>query len=226
MSSTNTVSRCAATTSCIPLSTGTPGWSYSELLAVVRKETVAAFWTRANTWFNGCGITVQKVLTDNGSCYRSHAFRDALGAIEHRRTRPYRPQTDGKVYQNTKTIDRCDPVGPLRAHRRDYCLRPDNFRGDIERIVTEYPRAHADLAIPGGNPRNHAGCPCGLATVALELPHLVRIIKRSANLTQIPKVGERRRLRDVDDPAHHQSHSFAVVRFQRSIESVEQLLEV
>lgn len=52
---------------------------YSEILADERKETAAAFWARANTWFKQCGITVQKVLTDNGSCYRSHTFRDALG---------------------------------------------------------------------------------------------------------------------------------------------------
>jgi transposase len=77
---------------------------YSELLADERKETAAAFWTRANTWFNQCGITVRKVLTDNGSCYRSHTFRDALGDIEHRRTRPYRPQTNGKVERFHRTL--------------------------------------------------------------------------------------------------------------------------
>jgi hypothetical protein len=43
-----------------------------------------------------CGITVRKMLTDNGSCYRSHAFADTLGDIEHRHTRPYRPQTNQK----------------------------------------------------------------------------------------------------------------------------------
>ena len=49
--------------------------AYSELLADERKDTAAAFWFRANAWFTECGITVRKVLTDNGSCYRSHAFR-------------------------------------------------------------------------------------------------------------------------------------------------------
>ena len=78
--------------------------AYSELLADERKETAAAFWLRANAWFTQCGITVRKVLTDNGSCYRSHAFRDALGDIEHRRTRPYRPQTNGKVERFHRTL--------------------------------------------------------------------------------------------------------------------------
>ncbi|WP_199254324.1 IS481 family transposase [Mycolicibacterium mengxianglii] len=77
---------------------------YSELLADERKETAAGFWIRANAWFNQCGIIVSKVLTDNGSCYRSHAFRDALGDIEHRRTRPYRPQTNGKVERFHRTL--------------------------------------------------------------------------------------------------------------------------
>ncbi|WP_445169805.1 IS481 family transposase [Mycolicibacterium sp. Dal123E01] len=78
--------------------------AYSELLADERKQTAATFWLRANAWFNQCGITVRNVLTDNGSCYRSHDFRDALGDIEHRRTRPYRPQTNGKVERFHRTL--------------------------------------------------------------------------------------------------------------------------
>ena len=57
--------------------------AYSELLTDERKETAAAFWIRANTWFAECGISVRKVLTDNGSCYRPRIFRDTLGDIEH-----------------------------------------------------------------------------------------------------------------------------------------------
>jgi transposase InsO family protein len=78
--------------------------AYSELLSDERKETAAAFWRRANAWFSECGIIVGKVLTDNGSCYRSHAFKDALEGIEHRRTRPYRPQTNGKVERFHRTL--------------------------------------------------------------------------------------------------------------------------
>lgn len=89
------------------LHTALDGYSrlvYSELLADERKDTAAAFWLRANAWFTECGITVRKVLTDNGSCYRSHMFHDALGTIEHRRTRPYRPQTNGKVERFHRTL--------------------------------------------------------------------------------------------------------------------------
>jgi transposase InsO family protein len=91
--------------------------AYSELLADERKETAAAFWLRANTWFNECGFAVRKVLTDNGSCYRSHAFRDALGDIEHRRTRPYRPQTNGKVERFHRTL--ADEWAYARLYRSD-----------------------------------------------------------------------------------------------------------
>ena len=78
--------------------------AYSELLADEGKDTAAGFWRRATAWFTDCGITVRKVLTDNGNCYRSHVFRDALGDIGHRRTRPYRPQTNGKVERFHRTL--------------------------------------------------------------------------------------------------------------------------
>ena len=78
--------------------------AYSELLTDERKETAAAFWKRANAYFNSVGISVTRVLTDNGSCYRSNAFAAALGEhIKHKHTRPYRPQTNGKVERFNRT---------------------------------------------------------------------------------------------------------------------------
>jgi transposase-like protein len=78
--------------------------AYSEILADERKETAAAFWVRALAWFADFGIEVQEVLTDNGSCYRSHLFGAALADIKHRKTRPYRPQTNGKVERFNRTM--------------------------------------------------------------------------------------------------------------------------
>jgi hypothetical protein len=86
--------------------------AYSELLSDERQNTAAGFWLRANAWFADCGITVRKVLTDNGSCYRSRTFAEALGAIEYRRTRPYRPQTNGKV-ERFQTLS--SPLQPLSS---------------------------------------------------------------------------------------------------------------
>lgn len=79
--------------------------AYSEILADERKETAAGFWIRANTFFAQAGITVTEVMTDNGSCYRSHVFASVLGEnVKHRRTRPYRPQTNGKVERFNRTL--------------------------------------------------------------------------------------------------------------------------
>ncbi len=69
--------------------------AYSEILDDERKETAAGFWTRANAFFASLGVTVTAVMTDNGACYRSHAFAAALGdQVKHKWTKPYRPQTN------------------------------------------------------------------------------------------------------------------------------------
>jgi transposase InsO family protein len=78
--------------------------AYSEQLPDERKQTAAEFWTRAQTFFASAGIAVRAVMTDNGACYRSHHFRKVLGEIRHRRTRPYRPQTNGKVERFNRTL--------------------------------------------------------------------------------------------------------------------------
>jgi transposase InsO family protein len=73
--------------------------AYAEILPDERKETAAGFMTRAIGFFGDHGVRIERVMTDNGSCYRSRAFAEVLGdaGIAHRRIRPYRPQTNGKV---------------------------------------------------------------------------------------------------------------------------------
>jgi transposase InsO family protein len=78
--------------------------AYTEVLDDERAGTTAGFWARAERFFNDHGIAVEAVLTDNGPNYRSHLLRDALGSIEHRFTRPYRPQTNGKVERFHRTL--------------------------------------------------------------------------------------------------------------------------
>ena len=57
-------------------------------------------------WFADHGVTVERVLSDNGSAYRSYAWRDACAelGITHKRTRPYRPQTNGKIERFHRTL--------------------------------------------------------------------------------------------------------------------------
>jgi len=72
---------------------------YSEILDDEKAVTAAGFWRRAAQWFQTHGINPQRVITDNGSCYRSglwHRACDATGT-KVTKTRPYRPQTNGKV---------------------------------------------------------------------------------------------------------------------------------
>ena len=80
--------------------------AYVEAHGDERKETAASFMARALGWFSELGVEVERVMTDNGSCYRSRIFRDVLVAagVVHKRTRPYRPQTNGKVERLNLTL--------------------------------------------------------------------------------------------------------------------------
>ena len=77
---------------------------YSEILTDEKKETASGFWERANAFYASHGITVLRVMTDNGSCYRSGLFNETLGTIKHKFTRPYRPQTNGKIERFHRTL--------------------------------------------------------------------------------------------------------------------------
>jgi transposase InsO family protein len=61
---------------------------------------------RALAWFAQLGVPVERVLTDNGWCYRSQAFQQVLAQVgaRHRRPRPYRPQTNGKAERFNLTL--------------------------------------------------------------------------------------------------------------------------
>jgi transposase InsO family protein len=78
--------------------------AYSEVLNDETGATAAGFWSRAVEFYTALGVTIERVLTDNGSCYRSTTFAAALGTTRHSRTRPYRPQTNGKVERFNRTL--------------------------------------------------------------------------------------------------------------------------
>jgi transposase InsO family protein len=78
--------------------------AYSEVLADEQGPTAAGFWRRAESFFAEHGIAVERVLSDNGACYRSGEFTAALGAARHSFTQPYRPQTNGKAERFNRTL--------------------------------------------------------------------------------------------------------------------------
>ena len=79
--------------------------AYTEVLPSERKEDTTAFLERALAWLARHGVAVQRVMTDNGSAYRSKLFAKALQAAgaRHVRTRPYTPRTNGKAERFIQT---------------------------------------------------------------------------------------------------------------------------
>jgi transposase InsO family protein len=80
--------------------------SYAEILPNERSPSSVAFLRRSVAWFQSRGVSVQAVMSDNGSCYVSHRFRAACQKLQlrHLRTRPYRPQTNGKAERFIQTL--------------------------------------------------------------------------------------------------------------------------
>lgn len=80
--------------------------SYAEVLPNERSPSSSAFLKRSVAWFQSRGIQVQSVMSDNGSCYRSHKFEATCQKLKlrHLKTRPYRPQTNGKAERFIQTL--------------------------------------------------------------------------------------------------------------------------
>ena len=80
--------------------------AYAEIHDDETAATAIAVLQRAVAWFALRGVTTRRVLSDNGSCYRSHAWRQACAdlGIVPKRTRPYRPQTNGKIERFHRTM--------------------------------------------------------------------------------------------------------------------------
>jgi len=80
--------------------------AYVEVLRDEHGTTSAGFLRRVFAWFARLGVKVERILTDNGSCYRSRRFAAACAAlaVRHKRTRPYRPCTNGKAERFIQTL--------------------------------------------------------------------------------------------------------------------------
>jgi transposase InsO family protein len=80
--------------------------TYAEILPDERAASAMAFVSNAVAWFSRHGVTVERLMTDNGSAYISHRFRDLCEAlnVRHLRIKPHTPQTNGKVERFIQTL--------------------------------------------------------------------------------------------------------------------------
>ena len=103
--------------------------AYVEMLQDERGPSATAFFRRAIAWFAARGIRVERVMTDNGMCYRSHLFANACTAlgVRHVRTRPYTPRTNGKAERLIQTL--------LREWAYRYPFRSSSER---QKLLTPY----------------------------------------------------------------------------------------
>lgn len=79
--------------------------AYTEALPDEKAVTAVAFLDRARAWFATHGITrLERIVTDNGSCYRAAAFADAMRASRHQRITPYTPRHNGKIERYNRIL--------------------------------------------------------------------------------------------------------------------------
>lgn len=119
---------------------------YAVVVPVADERAGSASWAveLAVARFAEVGIRIERMLTDNGSSYRSHAYRDTLAglAIRHKRTRPFRPQTNGKAERFIRTLlDEWAYARPYRSNR-------DRLRA-LRRYVDFYNYGRPHTAIGG-----------------------------------------------------------------------------
>ena len=111
--------------------------AYVEVLPDQHGTTAAAFLTRTIGWFARRGVVIQRVLTDNGGLFVSRAFRQRAtrAGVRLIRTRPYRPQTNGKAERFIQTLIRHWAYAVPYAHswRRIQALRPWLRHYNLER---------------------------------------------------------------------------------------------
>jgi transposase InsO family protein len=121
---------------------------YSEILDNEPAVTAAGFWARAAAWFTSRGIACQRVITDNGACYKSGLWHQACAATGAtvKKARPRRPQANGKVERYHRILlEEWATSGPGPQSANATPPTPDSSTSTI----TTDPTAH-----PAGQPRS------------------------------------------------------------------------
>jgi len=127
--------------------------AYAEVLADERASTAIGFLKRALAFFARYGITVERILTDNGPAYRAtvHALACAQLGLRHLRTRPRRPQTNGKAERFIRTLLNGWAYGPIyhsssqRTHALDGWLWHYNHQRRHSALSRQPPVSRTNL---------------------------------------------------------------------------------
>jgi transposase InsO family protein len=131
--------------------------AFSQILPDEKAVSAVAFLIAAVAYYKSLGVTVARVMTDNGSCYRAFAFRDAcieLG-LKHVRTKPYTPKTNGKAERFIQTALRewayaqAYPTSDRRAEELPIWLHRYNWHRPHGGIKSKTPISR--LALTGDN---------------------------------------------------------------------------
>jgi len=111
--------------------------AYTEILPSLGQEDATGFLERALAWYARLGVKVERVMTDNGSAYRSKLFAKALlqADMRHIRTRPYTPRTNGKAERFIQTsLREWAYVRPYRSsQQRSAAIQPWIDRYNLSR---------------------------------------------------------------------------------------------
>jgi transposase InsO family protein len=128
--------------------------AFSLVMPNEKKESATAFLKAALAYYESLGVTVARVMTDNGSCYRSFDFRDAcrdLG-LKHIRTKPYTPKTNGKAERFIQTALRewayaqAYPTSQRRAEELPFWLHRYNWHRPHGGIKSQTPISRLALS--------------------------------------------------------------------------------
>ena len=128
--------------------------AFSQIMPDEKKESATAFLKAALAYYHSLGVTVARVMTDNGSCYRAFDFRDAcrdLG-LKHIRTKPYTPKTTGKAERFIQTALRewayaqAYPTSQRRAEELPFWLHRYNWHRPHGGIKSQTPISRLALS--------------------------------------------------------------------------------
>jgi transposase InsO family protein len=127
--------------------------AFSQIFPDEKKESAVAFLTAALAYYASLGVTVVRVMTDNGSAYRSRAFRKACAdaGLKHIRTKPYTPKTNGKAERFIQTALRewayaiAYPSSDRRAQELPFWLHRYNWHRPHGGIKSQTPISRLGL---------------------------------------------------------------------------------